>query len=1709
VPPTPNQQTANPFSTGGGGTVFELKVQAGLLATLLVRGHIPLFQNATLCELHLQAEHLDYETDDAVLVAKDNAGVQRRQLWSVKRDVKFTDSDNVFRDVIADAWADFVEPKRFTNGLDALVLATGPLASTHKHLLTLLEFARAAASSKDFYVRIGRKGFISEKARAYAVLIEKRCDESAGRKISADEVWMFLRCFHVLGYDFDQSASQDEARFKNLLALAIQNDSGKTGDDLWNAIFKWVADGNPRAKSFTRETLPAEWQQMSKGIGAHFESGAIQRLLEHSGDLLKRIRASIGSTFHLKRQRLSENLSAVFVNEPFTLVAGQAGVGKSAASLVALREVLCEAPLFVFQAAEFARDNLDHALADLRVTEPLSQISALFALHRRKFVLIESVERLLEATQRDAFFAFLSRLTEDPTWRVVLTCRQHAASMVQDAFLTPLNINAPELVVPLLSKAELDEVVKHFPRLQAVAANPQTNELLRNPYYLDKACSVDWSKESTTEPIDQRRLREILWRQVVIRDDVRAGGIHLQRDRCFQEIALRRARSLQSFVPVASGDESAVQALVRDELLILEPATNAVAPAHDVLEDWALVRWVATTFANNNKDTKLFFETLGHELPIRRCYRHWLRETLTAGQFAELRAFIDDILASSSIDSYWKDETIVSLLMSVEAPRFIVEHEAALLNSDKHELKIVIHLLRVACKKLNPIWQMPEGVLGKVFGDLHLVPDGLAWGSIIRLVYRNLTKFEPKDLPLLLGLLEDWRASVHWQSPLPDAAREVGLIALHFWNTIDDEYDSKEILERLASILLAVTQAIPTEFEELLAAKVKPDSRDYYHRNEIIEKKLLASLECWAACRSHPQAVADFAVKRWGIETAATGSSHDMSYASDMDGHFGLRIGLRHEYFPASALQGPFFSLLQWNPEIGIELILKLNNVATERFAGDGLDKQFGETPIEIEIDVGEGVTCKQWANPRLWMIYREGMPAPDILASALMALERWLLNLAESGQDLRDITRSLILKSNSVAVTAVVASVAMAYKESVGDTVLALFRTPEFFELDLQRYVRDQSSTAETLGDWGLNSAQKKIHHKDRLDSDKLPHRKQNLESLACDVQTTSMRDECWKIIDEFKSQLPPPSEQDDALKLWRLRFHRIDLRNFSTKEKTSDGRILFTAAPPDPDIAEVIQKSAPALKANEEAANVLVWGLSVFDQRDSDKFDPNRWREMLEKAQQLARENENKDSLEIFSYGGGPGYVAAVCVRDHWSELTEYEKQWCREYLLSKVMANKDTENEMLRIQQSQMSSAVAAAKVLPLLLTDADEPTQQKVREAIAVALTHSVDDLRQYAAMAVGWYLWKRDANAASACIAGLLDFASLERRSYGKWQRLPWNSRGSLQAFIWKDIPKVRARIASAEPLKQWRYYRFSVTESFSARVMPMIANIIAAQHSLPLAQTLQRQIAESLVHSWKREFQHSSQRRRDEQRNYEAESALKRQFAQFVIDCNPNVALELWKPFENAISGYADEVEEVFKQLIYAEDTAQKDASFWAIWQTTKVRLTSSPKFHDRVTQKRSGFAELSSVLLLDHIYWKEDAKEWKPLRGHENQIRDFFKLAGTAPPICQSFVRLLDGVGTFLLPEAVLWLAEQIGKGDSSRMIGDRNSLFSLARILTPLVFSQTETLRRTPALREATLQILDAMVNQGSSAAFRMRDFLITPTTPHAHTSGNESNS
>src|SRR5262245_19091163 len=113
-----------------------------------------------------------------------------------------------------------------------------------------------------------------------------------------------------------------------------------------------------------------------------------------------------------------------------------------------------------------------------------------------------------------------------------------------------------------------------------------------------------------------------------MRDDYQQDAIHRERDVCFRSVAIERAKSLQSFVVPPAGYGVATQALLADGLLVEDPSSNHVAPDHDVLEDWALIRWIDEKFRLLGHQPKDFFLEIGEELPIRRSFRQWSIEAL-------------------------------------------------------------------------------------------------------------------------------------------------------------------------------------------------------------------------------------------------------------------------------------------------------------------------------------------------------------------------------------------------------------------------------------------------------------------------------------------------------------------------------------------------------------------------------------------------------------------------------------------------------------------------------------------------------------------------------------------------------------------------------------------------------------------------------------------------------------------------------------------------------------------------------------------------------------------------------------------------------------------------------------------------------------------------------------------------------------------------
>ena len=61
--------------------------------------------------------------------------------------------------------------------------------------------------------------------------------------------------------------------------------------------------------------------------------------------------------------------------------------------------------------------------------------------------------------------------------------------------------------------------------------------------------------------------------------------------------------------------------------------------------------------------------------------------------------------------------------------------------------------------------------------------------------------------------------------------------------------------------------------------------------------------------------------------------------------------------------------------------------------------------------------------------------------------------------------------------------------------------------------------------------------------------------------------------------------------------------------------------------------------------------------------------------------------------------------------------------------------------------------------------------------------------------------------------------------------------------------------------------------------------------------------------------------------------------------------------------------------------------------------------------------------------------------------------------------------------------------------MMRKGNTVFLLESLLQHYVYGRPLELKRQSDLREATLLLLDLLIENGSSAAFRMRDDFVTP--------------
>lgn len=253
------KQLSNPFSSGGGGENFETRVQASFVVLMVTGGFVACFPGCLIKKIKLQGKYAGYDTDDLIVfVERQSDGQEKKLLGQIKHSIKITEGDNVFGEVIQAAWSDFNNPKLFTRGRDSIALVTGPLSATDtSDVRIILEWARYHENSEEFLKNVELGNFSSPakqiKLKAFRSHLKKA---NGGKDVSDEDLFQFLKHFHLLGYDLDVQAGVTLSLLHSLIGQYSQDNA----QNMWSRLLDEVQSANQNAGTITKDSLPEDIQ---------------------------------------------------------------------------------------------------------------------------------------------------------------------------------------------------------------------------------------------------------------------------------------------------------------------------------------------------------------------------------------------------------------------------------------------------------------------------------------------------------------------------------------------------------------------------------------------------------------------------------------------------------------------------------------------------------------------------------------------------------------------------------------------------------------------------------------------------------------------------------------------------------------------------------------------------------------------------------------------------------------------------------------------------------------------------------------------------------------------------------------------------------------------------------------------------------------------------------------------------------------------------------------------------------------------------------------------------------------------------------------------------------------------------------------------------------------------------------------------------------
>jgi NTP pyrophosphatase (non-canonical NTP hydrolase) len=932
------------------------------------------------------------------------------------------------------------------------------------------------------------------------------------------------------------------------------------------------------------------------------------------------------------------------------------------------------------------------------------------------------------------------------------------------------------------------------------------------------------------------------------------------------------------------------------------------------------------------------------------------------------------------------------------------------------------------------------------------------------------------------------------------------LIALSFyrWTIEEDVIFSRddEIKEKLLQTILRgaseITEELKEVFEEILKNNWRNYRDSYYDLIKAILSELGDNLEVIKALPNYVLRLADL----FWFKASQREEDDFYTHSIDMDGYFCMEEHCL-EYFPASAYQTPIYWLLQFSFEDTINFILDFTNKTVLYFA----ESDFAKDEIEeIEIFIDDNKLIRQYVSNRLWNIYRGTQAAPSALESMHMALEKYLL---ENGKEADSRTLEywllyLLNKSKSASITAIVTSITLAYPEKTFNIAKILFKTKELFLFDTVRFTLDlqQRDQLLFLRDFCGGYSGKEFYEEERLKACDDEHRKKSLESLALTYQffrsegvmeeeAKERQEIIWKILDKYYSGLPDKTKETESDKTWRLYLARMDRRKMKPKIEEDNGKTLISFNPEvDPALKEYSEKSLQESSEPMKYTALKLW--ANYKMKNDNRHEQymqyeNNHQLVLKETKEIVKylAKSKDDRFHLFNHSI-PAYACSVLIRDHFKDLSEKERGFCKRVILKKASSffRKD--------YQYQMSDGVECAIfVLPILLKyfPSEKETIKKILLLALFDPNHLGTDLQfsTYSVRAIICNLWEISFEDAQSILMGYL----LLKPKYEEQRERLLEKRRKKYIYEFNES-EIRKWLVdkNKEDLQKVIGNRISIKDLKEIEELDLdILNTAFQLIPLKTSDGDHKEIVKIIISAFSKDLLSD---RKEDKIDYFSRYTFLEKLAYFILSFSESKDIsEYLKPFIDNFNG-SKAIAELFQEFILAEDRLNAYKNFWQVWEMFREKVSELCK-----NGERNRYAEeIIKSYLFAQTRWNNKAIDWDTLKEDN---KPFFKKVtediGHCPSAIYSVSKLLNGIGgIYLDDDGIYWISTMLKKNTSIQFERlEADTIYYLENLIKKYIYKNRERVKRIKKVNSEVQIVLNFLVEKGSVMGYMLREDII----------------